>query len=37
MYQFSDTNHTHTLNGKPLTGTSSVLNVLAKIEIQKRE
>lgn len=29
-YQFSKEEHLHLLNGKPLTGTSSVVNVLAK-------
>jgi len=29
-YKFSKENHLHTLNGKPLTGTSSIVSVLAK-------
>ena len=30
IYKFDDKNHLHTLNGKALTGTSSIGNVLAK-------
>lgn len=30
QYQFNDAKHLHSLNGRPLTGTSSVVNVLAK-------
>ena len=30
QYKFDEKEHLHTLNGKPLTGTSSVVNVLSK-------
>lgn len=30
MYQFDSKEHLHTLNGKPLTGTSTVMSVVAK-------
>lgn len=30
IYHFNESGHIHTLNGKPLTGTSSVLSVLSK-------